>query len=446
MQKSHTYRQLHGSRNFSQTLLRLTVCLVVFGSQPLVLGRDMQLADIKYGPKKELASGAWFQHASDKSVPWEIDIVEIDLNNPAIEIVSIDAITPSLREKLPDLARRGRAIAAINAGFFNMETGESVGHFELDDVIHSYTRADLPPRTTMGFTDDSPQSAVMAVVDPKGTPASHADEWKKVVHAIAGGPGLIDDGEVTIETNHEGFGKVSFVEKRHPRTAMGFNSKTNRMFWVTVDGRQPEWSVGMNLIELAHLMADLGCDNAMNLDGGGSTTCVVNGDIVNRVSGKNRAVRAVSNAWIVRKALPELIVDNDSANVTKTGNWSMVADGGCHGNDALVYVPDASDGKTAAITWSPALAAPGEYLIEGWWVASPDRTASAAFGITVGDSTQEVIVDQQRLGSHWNALGRVILREDLAPQVTLKCPTPESGSISADAIRLTRLGPAKQQD
>ncbi|MCA9251586.1 MAG: phosphodiester glycosidase family protein [Phycisphaerales bacterium] len=443
MKKSHTYRQLQLPKMTQRLVLLVVGWLVVLANQPPVFAREMQLTGIQMGKKKELATGVWYQHASDKSIPWEIDIIEIDLNEPTIEIVSIDAITPSLREKLPDLAKRGRAIAAINAGFFNMETGESVSHFELDDVIHTHTRADLPPRSTMGFTDGGAPKAIMAVVDTEGTPASHADEWKQVMHAIAGGPGLIDEGNVTITDEFEGFGKVNFVEKRHPRTAMGFNSKTNRMFWVTVDGRQPEWSVGMDLFELTHLMADLGCDNAMNFDGGGSTTCVANGKVVNRVSGKDRTLRAVSNAWIVRKALPEIIVDNDSPNASKSGNWSMVAEKGCFGNDALVFTSNSDDDKPAVITWSPTLPAPGEYLVEGWWVAGPDRTDTATFSLSVGDKTQEITVNQQRLGSHWNELGRLAIAEDSTPRITLTRSAAGTGSISADAIRLTKLGTAK---
>ena len=53
---------------------------------------------------------------------------------------------------------------------------------------------------------------------------------------------------------------------RHPRTAVGMNADS--IFWVVVDGRQPELSVGVSLPELAALMMDLGCTDALNLDGG----------------------------------------------------------------------------------------------------------------------------------------------------------------------------------
>jgi len=58
--------------------------------------------------------------------------------------------------------------------------------------------------------------------------------------------------------------------ERHPRTAIGWNSKY--YFFVEVDGRQKRLSAGMTLDELTGLLEELGCENGMNLDGGGSAT------------------------------------------------------------------------------------------------------------------------------------------------------------------------------
>lgn len=70
---------------------------------------------------------------------------------------------------------------------------------------------------------------------------------------------------------------------------------------VTVDGRQPEWSVGMSLAELADLMLDLGAHEAINLDGGGSTAMVVREGLQGRLALANHpsdagGERAVANA------------------------------------------------------------------------------------------------------------------------------------------------------
>ncbi|MCF6475557.1 phosphodiester glycosidase family protein [Nonomuraea sp. MG754425] len=75
-----------------------------------------------------------------------------------------------------------------------------------------------------------------------------------------------------------------------PRTAVGFSADGTKMWLVAVDGRQPEFSRGLGLNELARMMVDLGAHSALNLDGGGSTTLVArdpgqeDADIVNRPS------------------------------------------------------------------------------------------------------------------------------------------------------------------
>jgi hypothetical protein len=89
-----------------------------------------------------------------------------------------------------------------------------------------------------------------------------------VAVAIGGGPEdpLLEDGEVTTATGDH-------VELRHPRTAVGFDESGTRAYFVVVDGRQTH-STGMNLYELGELMAQLGADDAINLDGGGSSEMV----------------------------------------------------------------------------------------------------------------------------------------------------------------------------
>ena len=87
------------------------------------------------------------------------------------------------------------------------------------------------------------------------------------------------------------------AEMRHPRTAIGFSRDSSMLLLFTVDGRS-ENSGGMTLIELANVMRELGAWQALNFDGGGSTTMVVDGKVVNRPSDKE-GEREVGNALIV---------------------------------------------------------------------------------------------------------------------------------------------------
>ncbi len=98
-------------------------------------------------------------------------------------------------------------------------------------------------------------------------------DLKGVQLALGGGPTLVRAGK---PMTWSGF------QVRHPRTAMGWNSNT--VFLVVVDGRQPGLSVGMTFPELAQYMATLGCQEAVNLDGGGSASMWVLGQVVSSPS------------------------------------------------------------------------------------------------------------------------------------------------------------------
>lgn len=85
--------------------------------------------------------------------------------------------------------------------------------------------------------------------------------------------------------------------ERHPRTAVGFNADSTKLYLMTVDGRQAS-SAGMTLTEMGEFMKRFGVENALNLDGGGSTTMVVHNNVVNSPS-DGIGERAVANALMV---------------------------------------------------------------------------------------------------------------------------------------------------
>lgn len=120
--------------------------------------------------------------------------------------------------------------------------------------------------------------------------------WRSAYSIVGGGPQLISEGEIDIRRDQEKITEA-FVSERHPRTAIG-RDKSGRLLLVTVDGRQPNISVGMSLPSLAQLLLELHATDAINLDGGGSTTMVVGDKIVNRPS-DSAGERPVSDAILV---------------------------------------------------------------------------------------------------------------------------------------------------
>jgi hypothetical protein len=117
-------------------------------------------------------------------------------------------------------------------------------------------------------------------------------------YVLGAGPLLVRAGitQDMRQSDSEGFA-ADFGRGRHPRTALGVRADGSIVLAV-VDGRQPHWSVGMTIPEVAGLMASLGCREAINLDGGGSTTMVVGGKVVNRPSDA-AGERPVSDVWLV---------------------------------------------------------------------------------------------------------------------------------------------------
>lgn len=120
---------------------------------------------------------------------------------------------------------------------------------------------------------------------------------KEIDEDITNGvPQLIKNGKIDITWEQEKASK-SFAETRHPRTAVA-KLKDGKFLMMTVDGRQPGISVGMNLQELAEYLLSLGAVDAMNLDGGGSTTMFLDGKVVNTPSDKE-GERKVGDAILV---------------------------------------------------------------------------------------------------------------------------------------------------
>lgn len=116
-------------------------------------------------------------------------------------------------------------------------------------------------------------------------------KWEGVRYAVGGGPTIVRNAKVYVNARQEKFGS-HIATGRAPRTAIGYTQEGYALM-VTVDGRQPKHSVGATLFELARLMVELGAVEAINLDGGGSSTMVIHGKPVNKVSGGSE--RFVSN-------------------------------------------------------------------------------------------------------------------------------------------------------
>ena len=145
-----------------------------------------------------------------------------------------------------------------------------------------------------GYVISGPKSVLQPLLEKKDSKLTinTNPEWKNVKHIISGGPYLVKDSEVFVDMTAQ---KLGAIGGRNPRSAIGYTADNNLVL-VAVDGREGS-SVGMTLMELAYFMQSIGCTNAMNLDGGGSTVMYVKGQVVNNPA--QRGGIPLSNAIVL---------------------------------------------------------------------------------------------------------------------------------------------------
>jgi hypothetical protein len=169
---------------------------------------------------------------------------------------------------------------------------------------------------------------------------SGSADWSKARFAVGGGPRLIRNGRVSIEYIEESFDS-NFALKRHPRTAIGIADNGDVVI-VVIDGRS-RFSTGATLNELAWIMRGLGCVEALNLDGGGSSTLYVGGAILNRPSdGQERPVANALLLFVPPSAITAsgLQISAPAAQVVEGESLPLRALG-----------PDGSEVDTKSVVW-----------------------------------------------------------------------------------------------
>lgn len=149
-------------------------------------------------------------------------------------------------------SRGVNVVAAVNGDFFNMATGEPTGTLVMNG-IHIKDTAYTQSRAW--FAVDAENNAYIGTGElPENT-----------VEAIGGATMLIKDGAIALGENS------TYYTTKQPRTAVGVTAR-DEVVIVVADGRQSPYSSGYTYMELAEKMLELGCVDALNLDGGGSTT------------------------------------------------------------------------------------------------------------------------------------------------------------------------------
>ncbi|MCU0467488.1 MAG: phosphodiester glycosidase family protein [Arcicella sp.] len=236
-----------------------------------------------------------------------INILQTKLDNKNLKFAfgSADAYVPegdTLRKLKPTslLAFENYALGAVNGGFFNTKKGGSVDFIKINKKIldsASYLPNKMIPEHSMAaITIDNDELQII-----KGGTRLYWEKSLPQSNVLVTGPLLIyNNEEQELRVN-------AFNNNRHPRTCACVTNN-NELLLITVDGRNA-MAQGMNLHELTFLTKMLNCKDAINLDGGGSTTMYIKGQpeegIVNYPCDNkqfdHQGERAVSNVVMILK-------------------------------------------------------------------------------------------------------------------------------------------------
>ena len=174
--------------------------------------------------------------------------------------------------KTSGIAEREGVTMAINGGYFDMKNLVPCVYFRIGKETFSQTSPSEAFRVNgvVGLKDRRGKKMMISCCS--------TDEYESVTRkwhsAMASGPMLIDDGEILVpefaQVDASGKGVDSFNDKRHPRSVIGYDGKGN-IFLVVIDGRHPGKGDGTSIYETALICRFLGMEDALNLDGGGSS-------------------------------------------------------------------------------------------------------------------------------------------------------------------------------
>jgi exopolysaccharide biosynthesis protein len=155
--------------------------------------------------------------------------------------------------------------------------------YAIKDSIEQHAFKDMVKRTSV-------------VKGHRGSMEPALKKWK-VETAVGGGPVLVQNGEINITNNEERKFAGKAVEDKHPRTAMGY-TKDGYLVILVVEGRNNGVAEGASLIQLAQMLKEIGCVEALNLDGGGSSSLLVNGK--ETIAPSDKTQRAVPAVFIIQ--------------------------------------------------------------------------------------------------------------------------------------------------
>lgn len=212
--------------------------------------------------------------------------VEVTDGTSILSAVANNTYGRNITDTTSDMAEENNAVLAINGDYYGARQS---GYVIRNGVVYRNQGSNgedmvISKDGTLSFISESDTTTDSLI-------------QKQAWQVLSFGPVLVENGEVAVTENDE----VGMAMASNPRTAIGTVAKNHYLFVVS-DGRTSE-SAGLSLYELANFMKSLGATNVYNLDGGGSSTMVFQGEVVNNptTNGNKISERAVSDILYIGK-------------------------------------------------------------------------------------------------------------------------------------------------
>ena len=404
-------------------------------------------------------------------------VIDVDMNNTSLAIRPYLSTAPGGTETVANFLQRVGALAGVNGGYFGGLTSYSAVVYPGQVVAQNVSTVSRPSGTyTVTRSFLGMNSARHVAVDwifhfgptvadiyrfaaptpnTQTTPApppvkSGGTPYDSLLAGIGGGPRLIKQGAVHYTYDEEVFfGSGISGDLDNPRTAVGVTQDAH-VIMIVVDGRQAA-SEGVTLPELTEIMLNLGCVEAMNLDGGGSTQMAartMSGYQYVDVPSETRSVPTVLAAvYADSLGLPKTptfeqtidTVDSARCSIYGTG-WFESANTPYWGTTRALLAPIGTGDRYAE--FKPDLPVETLYEVYGWWVASSNRATNTPFIVTHAGGVDTVRVDQTKNNGTWVKIGTYTFRGDSTDRVVISNAATTGQYVVADAVRILSYDPA----
>lgn len=365
---------------------------------------------------------------------------EIKLTDENLNLRAVGSNTR--RETTVKTAKREKALFAVNGGYFAAH--HSVSLIIQDGKVIAPGSDLEQPKGAFGLVKGVPEIVWSGAKGPheilqfSSLDTSRQGKPWNPEQAVGGGPVLIKNGKIKVSSDAEDFGKSH--QLRHPRTAMGYKNDSTLLVMV-VEGRQTA-SVGVTLEELAEMMYDRGAQEALNLDGGGSSTMVAANEVVNvpvNITGGNRNdLRKNAGALVIAQKKPSNdnpihLIDTESPLYSEKGIWDTSNQSNFYKNSASRSAQINSYNKAC---YRLRNIPKKKYQLAVWNPVSPEKEKrnKIRYIIHQNKKTDTVLFDQYKPENFgkWRVLGDYYLTSDDYVEVT----GMKGDSFYTDAMRL----------